>query len=583
VDPTNANTALASAFAEELARGGLRQAVVSPGSRSTPLALALWRQPEIEVTVIVDERSAGFFASGAAQASGVPVALLCTSGTAVANYHPAVYEADESALPLVVLSADRPPELRGIGAGQTVDQIKLFGSSVRWFCEVGTHEADDDGLLHYRSVACRALTAARGETRPGPVHLNLPWREPLAPVAVEGAVTATDPLALQGRAGRPLTAVTRIDLEPSAFLLEEMAGHIGDAIAGVIVAGRQLDPELREPLAHLARVSGFPILAEPTSQLRCGPHDRSHVVASYDLLLREERFARSVVPDLVLRFGEMPTSKPLRAWLAASGASEIVIDPLGGWNEPSNRAAAILRADPTELASGWAARLEKEERGAPERWIAAETAAQAALTAELEGADRLAEPALHRALGQAHGDGDLVYTASSMPIRDQEAFLAAESTDVLFLANRGANGIDGLVSSGIGAAHARGRPTTIVTGDLGLLHDIGGLAALRDVSTPVRIVVIDNDGGGIFHFLPQEQALAGEEFEALLGTPRGVDVAKAAALFDLPHRRLQSLADLPDALAAGTGLIEVRTDRTTNVASHRHLQQRVQAVLADLP
>lgn len=582
MDPTNANTALASAFVEELARGGLRHAVVSPGSRSTPLALALWRAPEIEVTVIVDERSAAFFALGAAQASAAPVALLCTSGTAVANYHPAVIEADESGVPLVVLSADRPPELRGIGAGQTIDQIKVFGASVRWFCEVGTHEADDGGLLHYRSVACRALAAARGEVRPGPVHLNLPWREPLAPIPVEGAVTATDPLALAGREGRPLTAVTRIDLEPSAFLLEEMAGHIGDAISGVIVAGRQLDPELREPLAYLARVSGFPILAEPTSQLRQGPHDRSHVVAAYDLLLRDERFARSVVPDFVLRFGAMPTSKPLRAWLAASGASEIVIDPYGGWNEPSNRAAAILRADPTELASGWAARLEKEKRGAPEAWIVAEAAAQAALSAELDDIGAISEPALHRALGEAHRDGDLVYTASSMPIRDQETFLAAGEGDALFLCNRGSNGIDGLISSGIGAAHASGRPTTIVSGDLGLLHDVGGLAALRDVSTPVRIVVIDNGGGGIFHFLPQEQALGGEEFEALLGTPRGVSAEKAASLFELPHRRLESLTDLPGALAAGTGLIEVRTDRTTNVTSHRHLQARVQAALAQL-
>jgi len=579
VDPTNANTALASAFVEELARGGLRHAVVSPGSRSTPLAVALLRQPEIEVTVIVDERSAGFFALGAAQASGEPVALLCTSGTALANYHPAVCEADESAVPLVVLSADRPPELRGIGAGQTIDQIKLFGSAVRWFCEVGTHAADDDGLLHYRSVACRALAAARGEVRPGPVHLNLPWREPLAPVPVEGAVTATDPLALAGRDGRPLTAVTRVDVEPSAFLLDEVAGHIGDAISGVIVAGRQLDPELREPLAHLARVSGFPILAEPTSQLRCGPHDRSRVVAAYDLLLRDERFARSVVPDLVLRFGAMPTSKPLRSWLTASGASEIVIDPYGGWNEPTNRAAAILRADPTELASGWAARLEQEPRAAPESWLGPERAAQAVIETELGNAAPISEPALHRALGAAHQDGDLVYTASSMPIRDQEAFLAPGETDALFLSNRGANGIDGLVSSGIGAAQASGRPTTIVTGDLGLLHDVGGLATLRDVSTPVRIVVIDNDGGGIFHFLPQEQALGSEEFEQLLGTPRGIEVAKVAALFDLPHRRIGSLAELPDALAAGTGLIELKTDRQANVELHRRLAGAVGAAL----
>ena len=582
VDLTNANTALASAFVEELARGGLRRAVVSPGSRSTPLAVALWRAPEIEVTVIVDERSAGFFALGAAQASGEPVALLCTSGTAVANYHPAVCEADESALPLIVLSADRPPELRGIGAGQTIDQIKVFGSSVRWFFEVGTHDADDEGLLHYRGVACRALAAARGEVRSGPVHLNLPWREPLAPVPVEGAVTAGEPLALEGREGRPLTAVTRVDLEPSGFLLDEVAGHIGDAISGVIIAGRQLDPELREPLTHLARASGFPILAEPTSQLRCGPHDRSWVITAYDQLLREERFARSVVPELVLRFGEMPTSKPLRAWLAESGADQIVVNPNGGWNEPSRRAAAILRADPTELAAGWAVRLEGEERGEPRAWIAAERAARGALESELDPAGAISEPSLHLALGRAHRDGDLVYTASSMPIRDQESFLAAEETDVAFLCNRGANGIDGLISSGIGAAEASGRPTTIVTGDLGLLHDLGGLAALRDVSTPVRIVVIDNGGGGIFNFLPQAEAMGGEEFEALLGTPRGVDAARAAALFDLSHHRLESLAELPVALATGTGLIEVRTERQTNVEAHRRATTAVHNALVSL-
>ena len=580
MDPTNANTALASAFAEELARGGLRLAVISPGSRSTPLAVALWRQPEIEVEVIVDERSAGFFGLGAAQASQEPVALLCTSGTALVNYHPAVVEADESGIPLVVLSADRPPELRGIGAGQTIDQIKSFGSSVRWFCEVGTHEADDAGLLHLRSTACRALAAARGEVRPGPVHLNLPWREPLAPVPVEGAVTATNPLALDGRGEQPLTAVTRIDAEPSAFVVDEVAKHVKGAKAGVIVAGRQLSPELREPLARLAEVSGFPILADPTSQLRCGPHDRSRVVAAYDLLLRDERFAGSVTPDLILRFGEMPTSKPLRAWIEAGGADQFVIDPYGGWNEPTRRAAAILRADPVELAWGWTTWLEDEERPAPARWLEAEAAAQSALDEALGRDAALSEPALHRALGAAHRDGDLVYTSSSMPIRDQEAFLAASATDVLFLSNRGANGIDGLVSSGIGAAQASGRPTTILTGDLGFLHDLGGLAALRDVTSPVRIVVIDNDGGGIFHFLPQEAALESEEFEALLGTPRGVDVAKAAALFGLPHQRLESPDGLREALADGTGLIEVKTDRRANVAAHRELAAAVASAIS---
>jgi 2-succinyl-5-enolpyruvyl-6-hydroxy-3-cyclohexene-1-carboxylate synthase len=574
VDRTNRNTALASAFAEELARCGLRHAVISPGSRSTPLALALWRQEEIETTVIVDERSAAFFALGAAQAGGAPVAILCTSGTAAANFHPAVCEADHSAVPLLVLTADRPPELRGIGAGQAIDQLKLYGSSVRWFCEVGTHEADDDGLVHYRATACRGFAAARGEPRPGPVHLNFPLREPLAPLSQDDAVTATDPLALNGRDTRPLTAVTPIDLEPSQFLLDEVAGHIVEAEIGVIVAGRQLDPELREPLAHLARVAGYPILAEPTSQLRCGPHDRSYVVTAYDLLLRDERFRADACPDLILRFGEMPTSKPLRSWLTESGADQIVVDPLGDWNDPTRRATALLRADPTELAAGWAARL-GEERPAPAMWLDAERKAREAIENELNRAGELSEPGLQLALAAAYEDGDLLYTASSMPIRDQEAFLPTISADVTFLCNRGANGIDGLISSGIGAAHASSRPTTIVTGDLGLLHDIGGLAALRDVSTPVRIVVIDNGGGGIFHFLPQQEVLGNEEFEALLGTPRGVSVEKAAALFDLPHRRLDSLDDLASALSAGTGLIEVKTDRQTNTNLHNQLSERV--------
>jgi 2-succinyl-5-enolpyruvyl-6-hydroxy-3-cyclohexene-1-carboxylate synthase len=290
------------------------------------------------------------------------------------------------------------------------------------------------------------------------------------------------------------------------------------------------------------------------------------VVTTYDRLLRDEEFAERVKPDLVLRFGEMPTSKSLRTWLAESGADQIVIDPYGGWNEPTRRAAAILRADPTELAAGWAARLGEEEREAPSDWLEGERAAREAIESEFADREVPTEAGLQLALGAAYRDGDLVYTASSMPIRDQEAFLPATEADALFLCNRGANGIDGLISSGIGAAHATGRPTTIVTGDLGLLHDIGGLAALRDVSTPVRIVVIDNDGGGIFHRLPQARALPEDEFEALLGTPRGVNVEKTADLFGLLHHRVESMAQLPAALADHTGLIEIPVSRPTAAA-----------------
>src|SRR5215216_100453 len=287
MDPTNANTALASAFAEELARGGLRLAVVSPGSRSTPLAVALWRQPEIEVSVILDERSAGFFALGAGLATGVPAAVLCTSGSAAANLHPAVVEADEAGVPMIVLTADRPPELRDIGAGQTIDQLKLYGDAVRWFCEVGTHEADDDGLLHFRAVACRAYAAASGDPRPGPVHLNVPWREPLAPVAVEGQVTATDRLALEGRGEVPLSEVIARAGRPAEATLDRIAERMEATERGLIVAGRIHGLAIADPVASLAATAGFPILAEPTSQLRRGPHDRSLVVSTYDHIARD--------------------------------------------------------------------------------------------------------------------------------------------------------------------------------------------------------------------------------------------------------------------------------------------------------
>jgi 2-succinyl-5-enolpyruvyl-6-hydroxy-3-cyclohexene-1-carboxylate synthase len=580
VDATNRNTALASAMVEELARCGVGQAVISPGSRSTPLALALWREPAIEVSVIVDERSAGFFALGAAQATATPVAVLCTSGTAAANLHPAVCEADESAVPLIVLTADRPPELRDIGAGQTIDQLKLYGSSVRWFCEVGTHEADDAGLLHFRSVACRAFAAAAGDPRPGPVHLNVSWRDPLGPESRPDDVSASSPLALEGRGDRPLTTVPAPPSRPADPLVAALGERIEASPRGVILAGR-MAPGAAQAVAALARAAGYPILAEPTSQLRLGPHDRGSVVTAYEPIARER--PQSLEPELVLRFGELPTSKPLRAWLAELGdAAQLVVDPLHGWNEPTRKAGAIVRADPALLAEALAAReLPARESGWSESWLSAARAAEEAIAAELADFQQPTEPGLWRALGGALADGQLVYTASSMPIRDQEAFLPAGDAEVLFLANRGANGIDGLISSGIGAAHASGRPAVVVTGDLGLLHDLGGLGALRGVETPVRIVVLDNGGGAIFDFLPQAEQLDRDEFEELLGTPRGLDLERAAALFGLPHRRLDRLDELGEALAAGTGLIEIAIEREENLALHRRLTEVATAAVRE--
>jgi 2-succinyl-5-enolpyruvyl-6-hydroxy-3-cyclohexene-1-carboxylate synthase len=579
VDPTNRNTALASAFVEELARSGVRRAAIAPGSRSTPLAVALWRRPEVEVTVHVDERSAGFFALGAAQATRTPVAVLCTSGSAAANLHPAVVEADDSAVPLIVLTADRPPELRGIGAGQTIDQLKLYGSAVRWFCEVGTHNADDDGLLHYRSVACRAYASAAGDARPGPVHLNLAWREPLAPIEQAGAVTATSPLALEGRGPAPLTAVSAPSPAPLPDELERLAAELGEAERGLIVCGRQLDPDLPTLISELAAATGFPVLAEPTSQVRLGGHDRSMVVSAYDSIARSR--PDGLRPDVVIRFGEMPTSKSLRQWLLGDAElRQVIVDPSHGWNDPSKSAVAVIRADPALVAAGITSQIKPRSGGRfLDDWLDAGNAVLEAHTTELGAIEELSEPGLHAGLGRAHRSGDVVYTASSMPIRDQEEFVAGSSEAVQFLANRGTNGIDGFVSSGIGAAVATGRPATIVLGDLCLFHDLGGLLALREAEAPVRIVVIDNGGGAIFHFLPQAGALEKDEFEALLGTPTGIEPARVAALFGIEHRPLARLADIEDALGAGTGLISVAVDRERNVAVHERLRAAAEAAL----
>jgi 2-succinyl-5-enolpyruvyl-6-hydroxy-3-cyclohexene-1-carboxylate synthase len=577
VDPANRNTALASAMVEELARCGLRHAALAPGSRSTPLALALWRQPSIEVTVIVDERSAGFFALGAAQSTGRPAAVLCTSGTAAANLHPAVCEADEAAVPLVVLTADRPPELRGIGAGQTIDQLKLYGSAVRWFCEVGSHDADDPGLLHFRSVACRAYAAARGEPRPGPVHLNVAFRDPLGPEAHGEHVTAGSSLALQGRGERPLVAVASDPPIAQQALLDELAERIGGSPRGLIVCGRQPDQRLAAPVAALAERAGYPILAEPTSQLRLGKHDRDRVVWAYDWIARAH--PPELSPDVVLRFGDMPTSKALRAWLASlPGLRQVVIDPTFGWNEPSNQAETVVRGEARSVATALAERLRGGDDGWRRAWAEAGRAAAEAIEAELAAVDRPTEPGAHATLARLYRDGELVYTASSMPIRDQEGFVPSTPAQARFLCNRGANGIDGLISSGIGAAVAAREPTWIITGDLGLYHDMNGLAALRAATTPVRIVVLNNDGGGIFEFLPQAAQLGRDEFEALLGTPLGIDPAKVAAVHGLAHSQVTDLRRLEEASRA-TGLIEIPVDRRQNVEVHQRIAERVAEAL----
>ena len=576
MDSTNRNTALASALVEELARSCVRHACVSPGSRSAPLALALWNEPAIRVWSVIDERSAGFFALGIAQEAGTPVAVVTTSGTAGANVHPAVSEADEARVPLIVLTADRPPELRGRGAGQTIDQLKLFGGAVRWFCELGVAAADDTGLLHYRAAAVRAVAEARGRP-PGPVHLNVALTEPLAPDPDPAGVTATSRLAREGRGDRPLTEVATARLEPDPALVSSVAELLAAHRRGVIIAGRSTDPALAGPVTALARACGYPILAEPTSQLRCGEHDLEHVMASYDLIFRD--LPGELAPDFVIRVGDMVTSKAVRTWLAGTEVPQVVFDPDGAWNEPTATAQLIARVDPATLFGTFAEQLDPPvETDWLKAWRATNEAAELEVDTFFTGlGDELFEPRVHRDLSALLPEQSTVYVASSMPIRDLETFLPATGRPLRFLATRGANGIDGLISSGLGAAAVAEGRTFVLTGDVGLYHDMNGLLAASRLGVEATIVVMNNGGGGIFDFLPIARHRAG--YEELFGTATGLDLRKVADLYGLPFMRVRGYGDLPAALGA-PGLVEIPLSRPRNVELHRELFARVSAVTA---
>jgi 2-succinyl-5-enolpyruvyl-6-hydroxy-3-cyclohexene-1-carboxylate synthase len=545
--PINRTYAPLQAFVEELYRCGMRHAVTSPGSRNAPLALTLAAQEGIEALSVIDERSAGFVALGMAKASGRPVAVTCTSGTAAANLHPAVVEAHEARVPLIVMTADRPPELREVGAGQAIDQIKLYGTAAKWFVEVGTHEPTAETAIHHRALACRAYWTAAGD-RPGPVHLNFPLREPLAPMEDDHDL---DPTVWGGRPdGSAWTEMRRHASAPHSDDVHAVAERIAAERRGLIVCGPISEP-IADAAARLAAEAGWPLLAEPTSGVRCGDHDRSHVIAHYDVLLRIERFAREHAPGLVLRVGDMPTSKPLRSFVA--DASQIVVDPHGAWHEPTRRAELVLEAAAGPTLGALASAVEMRANETDSGWLEAWRGADGKVPAAVERSPEAFEGRVLAALEPELPDEALVWVSSSMPIRDVEAFFPQSPKRLRLLANRGANGIDGVVSSALGAAVATGLPTWVLIGELALQHDVGGLLAARRAGVPLEIVCIDNGGGGIFDFLPVAEHADPAAYEAHIATPsEGVDLA-----------------------ALWPGLRQVRTDRRQNVGLHRELVARV--------
>jgi 2-succinyl-5-enolpyruvyl-6-hydroxy-3-cyclohexene-1-carboxylate synthase len=564
MSPADAAATFCATLVDELVRAGVEHAVVAPGSRSTPIALALADEPRLRLHVFHDERSAAFAALGIGLATGRPAVVVCTSGTAAAELHAAVVEAHQAEVPLVVCTADRPPELQDVGAPQTIDQARLYGGAVRRFVDVGVPDAAAVG--RWRSLVSRVVADARSPW-PGPVHLNLPFREPL--LGQPGELPA-------GRAGgapwhRVVSGVGVLDSAELDLLAERL-----DRQRGVVIAGAGAgDPGA---VHDLAATAGWPVLADPRSGCRV---PRASTVAAFDDLLRHEGFAADHTPEVVLRLGRPPASKVLAQWLAASGAEQVQVTASPAWVDPEGTATHRVVADPTLLCRDLGKRLSAGARTPwPARWRHAEERAQAAIEATLARQRRPTEPGLARALVAALPDGAVLVASSSMPIRDVEWY-AAPREGLRILANRGANGIDGVMSTAVGVALAGGRPTALLIGDIAFLHDVNGLLGLAGRDVDLTIVVVDNDGGGIFSFLPQATEVDPDRFERLFGTPHGVDPTAIAASHGIGATELDDLGSLVDHVAGGRGprVIRVRTERADNVAVHRAIHDAVASSL----
>ncbi|HXX90217.1 MAG TPA: 2-succinyl-5-enolpyruvyl-6-hydroxy-3-cyclohexene-1-carboxylic-acid synthase [Acidimicrobiales bacterium] len=564
--PEDVQATRCAVLVDEWARAGVRRAVVSPGSRSTPLVLALARHEAVDIDVRLDERSAAFFALGAAVAGGRPVVVCTTSGTASAEVHAAVVEADQGRVPLVVCTADRPPELHGVGAPQTIEQRGLYGSSPRFAVDLGV--ADWASRGSWRAEASRIVAEATGGPfGPGPVHVNLPLREPLLGTVRDAPAARPD--------GAPWH---RVDVaapgagDDAARWAGALAGRRGLLLAGS-GAG---DPAA---LWALADALGWPFAADPLSGCRAR---RAGVVGALDAMVRSGAASGPLAPEVVVRFGSPWASRAVGEWCAALGpdVEQVVVDPWWRWPDPGRGAGVLVRADPaawsravTEAVHQAGTGLDPAWRGT---WAAAEAAAWGAVEAWCARHRALSEPMLARAVAASVPADGLLVLSSSMPVRDVEWFVAPPTGGRRVVANRGANGIDGVVSTALGAAAAGGAPVTALVGDLAFLHDLTAWVRPADADADCTVVVADNGGGGIFSFLPQAGALCPDEFEGLFGTPQRVDVAEVAAGLGVEVADVTDTDALCTALGARDGrsarVVRVRLpDRAANVVCHDEL------------
>jgi 2-succinyl-5-enolpyruvyl-6-hydroxy-3-cyclohexene-1-carboxylate synthase len=583
VDIAAANARWSAALVDELARAGIRDVCVCPGSRSTLLALALAQHPRIKLWMHIDERSASYFALGMAKYQRRAVGLLCTSGSAAANFMPAVVEARYARVPLLVMTADRPHELRDTGAPQTIDQLRLYGIHAKWFVEMAIPEATPAALRYARTIACRAAAEATAAPA-GPVHLNFPFREPFI------AESPGEPeLSAEPSDESPFVTVDSAIVAPSDDAVANLAAAIRGCTGGLIVCGPNNEEDYAEAVGRLGAQLGFPVLADPLSQVRCGPHDRRMVLDSYDALLRVDEFTRRYVPEIVIRFGALPTSKPLVRYLERQGAScrQVFVDGGGGWNDTALLRSQVLRADARIVCERLRDAL--SDRATPpeavkwgQAWVRIGGVARDAIARHLGTLEIPFEGKVFAELAALIPPDALLYAGNSMPVRDLDTFFPGGEGAVRFMANRGANGIDGVLSSALGAGARHGGPLVLAVGDLSFYHDSNGLLAGLLHRLRATIVLLNNNGGGIFSFLPQ--AAHPEHFEQLFGTPHGLDFSRFAAAYGASFTRIATWDEFRCAMhtalgSDGVNIIEVPTERTSNVRLHREVWESVESAV----
>ncbi|MFJ8255660.1 2-succinyl-5-enolpyruvyl-6-hydroxy-3-cyclohexene-1-carboxylic-acid synthase [Peribacillus asahii] len=571
----DALTAYIASFVDELAQNKVRHAVVSPGSRSTPISLLLAEHPDIEVHLNVDERSAAFFALGLAKALGEPVAMICTSGTAAANYYPAIVEAYYARVPLLVLTADRPHELRYVGAPQAIDQIELYGKHVKWSVEMALPEQTAEMTNYARTVGARAVATA-ALSPAGPVHLNFPLREPLVPDMKKAKEYRKESSAVLIEDGVRTLAQSHV---------KALASTLTEAKRGIIVVGELKDDSVSEAIVALSEQLAFPILADPLSLLRSGTHKQEQIIETYDTFLRDDIAKEMLNPDLVLRFGAMPVSKALLLFLKKHhSAKHLVVDDGAGWREPAGLATNMIYSEVSTFCSDMLNQLSGiGDVTWLQRWQAVNTATKEALYSLRDDAE-LSEGKLFLLLNELMPTHSTLFVGNSMPIRDLDTFFFNNEKQIRTLANRGANGIDGVVSTALGVSTVS-EHTVLAIGDLSFYHDMNGLLAAKLQKQNMTIVLINNDGGGIFSFLPQ--ANEKEYFELLFGTPHGLDFAHAAALYGAKYNKVTNWEEFGQVFTQsftipGLKVIEVPTERESNLVKHRELWNFVSQEIKDV-